>query len=494
VKEWVVIHKIKALHDNGQGLSIRAISQALKLSRNTVRKYLRMEEVEISARLEECSRTKLLDRHRGYIGYLLETYPKLSAVKVARKLRQKVGELPVSERSLRRYVRAMTLAPAAAPPAVGTRRSFAVYQNDGSFTRVTAVARLVGRKAALFVDEDAPAGGFSDGDLQALADEFDDAIHPAVTAVFGAESDLDQNERVVILFTPAVNRLTPRGAAGFVAGFFYGIDLLPDRQGSNASEVFYSLVPDPSGAFGDVRSRDAVLSVTPAVLAHEFQHMVHFNQRVLALDADAPEALWLAEAMAQFAEEAVARRYSEAGDDDTANLYREGARIRARRYLIRPDTVSLIISTGKGSLPELGAGYLHLVYLQDQYGDDLLRRLTRTVRVGVSNVEAETGRPWPELTADWWSALYFDGSGPESGPRVYPSVDIRDLVGNPYPLVPVEIGDGDFSLSDSLWSSSAAYSIVNPASGGSATLRVGGENGAPSAQQAGLRMRIVRIS
>jgi transposase len=107
VKEWVVIHKIKALHDNGQGLSIRAISQALKLSRNTVRKYLRMEEVEISARLEECSRTKLLDRHRGYIGYLLETYPKLSAVKVARKLRQKVGELPVSERSLRRYVRAM---------------------------------------------------------------------------------------------------------------------------------------------------------------------------------------------------------------------------------------------------------------------------------------------------------------------------------------------------------------------------------------------------
>lgn len=29
VKEWVVIHKIKALHDNGKGLSIRAISQAL---------------------------------------------------------------------------------------------------------------------------------------------------------------------------------------------------------------------------------------------------------------------------------------------------------------------------------------------------------------------------------------------------------------------------------------------------------------------------------
>ena len=43
VKEWVVIHKIKALHDNGKGLSIRAISQKLGLSRNTVRKYLRMD-------------------------------------------------------------------------------------------------------------------------------------------------------------------------------------------------------------------------------------------------------------------------------------------------------------------------------------------------------------------------------------------------------------------------------------------------------------------
>ena len=102
-----MIHKIKALHDSGNGLSIRAISQALNLSRNTVRKYLRMEEIEISKHLEDRSRIKMLDRHRGYISYLLETYPKLSAVKVARKLREKVGELPVSERSLRRYVRIM---------------------------------------------------------------------------------------------------------------------------------------------------------------------------------------------------------------------------------------------------------------------------------------------------------------------------------------------------------------------------------------------------
>ena len=39
-----MIHKIKALHDDGQGLSIRAIGQELGISRNTVRKYLRGEK------------------------------------------------------------------------------------------------------------------------------------------------------------------------------------------------------------------------------------------------------------------------------------------------------------------------------------------------------------------------------------------------------------------------------------------------------------------
>ena len=385
-------------------------------------------------------------------------------------------------------------APAAAPPAVGSTRSFDVYQSSGSFTRVTAVARLVSERAALFVDRDAPAGGFTDADLQGLADRFDDAIHPEVINAFGAESDLDGNERVAVLFTPAVNALTPRGAGGFVAGFFYGIDLLPDREGSNGGEVFYSLVPDPSGVYSDPRSRDAVMAVTPAVLAHEFQHMVHFNQRVLVREAPAAEALWLGEAMAQFAEEAVARRYERSGDPASVELFREGTRVRARRYLSRPDTVSLIISTGKGSLPERGGGFLELLYLHDQHGDDLLRRLTQTTRIGVSNVEAETGLSWASLLADWWSAVYLDDGGPGAGPLAYPTVDLRGFLGNPYPLEPVELGGGDLTRSDSLWSSSAAYYIVSPPTGGSTTVRLGGENGAPSTPQAGLRMRIIRIS
>ena len=39
-----MIHKIKALHNEGAGLSIRSIARELGISRNTVRKYLRMDD------------------------------------------------------------------------------------------------------------------------------------------------------------------------------------------------------------------------------------------------------------------------------------------------------------------------------------------------------------------------------------------------------------------------------------------------------------------
>ena len=378
-------------------------------------------------------------------------------------------------------------------PQVNDLRTFQVYRNRGEFASVTAVARYVGERAAFFVDQDAPEGGYTSGDLRVFSDQFDDVIWPVVTGAFGDPSDLDANERIVILFTPVVNALTPRGATGFIGGFFFGLDLLPDEMGSNVGELFYSLVPDPDGQFSDPRPKSALQEITPAVLSHEFQHMVNFNERVLLRGAQANEAVWLSEGLAQFAEELVARSYEEAGDQENTELFREGVRDRSRRYVDETEDVSLIISSGNGTLEERGAGYLYTAYLTDRFGADLPGRLARTTRTGVANVEAETGSPWRDVLSDWWAAVVLDEPGAEAELLGYPSVDLQKFLGDPFPLQPTPLGGADFERVGTLLSSSVAYYIVDPSESGTMTVRLGGEGGGSSAPQAGLRLRIIRV-
>ena len=56
-----MIHQIKALHSKGTGLSIRAISREFNISRNTVKKYLQMDEQAIFIMQADPSRYKWLD-------------------------------------------------------------------------------------------------------------------------------------------------------------------------------------------------------------------------------------------------------------------------------------------------------------------------------------------------------------------------------------------------------------------------------------------------
>jgi len=91
-----MIHKIKAMYDDGRGSSIWAIAAELKISRNTMRNYLAMSVEEISAYQAKKRRTRRLDVHRAAIVDLLGRYPRLSAVKVLRKLREAHGDLSVS--------------------------------------------------------------------------------------------------------------------------------------------------------------------------------------------------------------------------------------------------------------------------------------------------------------------------------------------------------------------------------------------------------------
>ncbi len=383
---------------------------------------------------------------------------------------------------------------------LGQREDFQVFDGDG-FTTVAAEVVFTSTRAVLYQDVNAPSPGFGEDDFAAFAAEFDDPTYDRVVDVYGMPSDVDANERVIILFTPVVNLLTPPGSDGFVAGFFFGLDLTT-AQGSNQAEIFYSVVPDPDGEFGDARTQDRILEVVPPVLAHEFQHMVHFNERRL-IRAGGAEDLWLSEALAHTAESVVAEEFAARGDDERALDFELSNIARARRYLLDPEDTRLVAQFGGGTLAERGAGWMFMQYLRGHFdGDAILTRLTRTTATGVANVTSQTGDTWLNLVSHWLVANYADDApelplGPTNPRDEYPNMNLRadfQSLGLAYPLVPLEFPFGDVVAGATLPSSAGRYLRFDAGAGApDLRLRLTGEGGEPFESEALPALSILRL-
>lgn len=383
-------------------------------------------------------------------------------------------------------------------PELGDRRAFQVLNIDDKFTKIWARVRYISDHALVYVEEDVPAGGFTELDLEAMVQDFDNPVYPVITEAFGHESDLDDNDRVIILLTTAVNRLTPPGSSGFVGGFFFGLDLLPERSGSNKGEIFYALVPDPGGQEGPVISRQTALNTIPAVLAHEFEHMVHFNQRMLLRGAASQEALWLSEALAQMAEDLVGQAFENAHQLPKAYQYRAGNWIRAQRFLNAPGQVSVLASLSPGTLAERGAGWLLLKQVLGRTSQEgFLANLVSTVASGIENLTGETGLPWETLVADWAGSLYLDGTGVPVRPGLnVAGVNLRDALSGSdgsYPLRALAFGGQSALFSGSLWPSAPNYFIISPPAGGGVALSASGPMTALPDSALGLQVLVVRL-
>src|SRR6185369_12725157 len=142
-----------------------------------------------------------------------------------------------------------------------------------------------------------------------------------------APLDIDKNGHIAILFTRAVNELTPPRANSYVGGFVFSRDLFPNTQtpraqacaGSNQGEYFYMLAPDPTGIVnGNVRTTGFVDSATVAVLAHEFEHLINATRRLYVNNSPVFEEKWLDEGLAHIAEELL--YYRETGLSARSNL------------------------------------------------------------------------------------------------------------------------------------------------------------------------------
>jgi hypothetical protein len=330
-------------------------------------------------------------------------------------------------------------------PAVGSLLTVNAQAREACSNAIarTGEVMAVSQGAIVLADTARPANGFTQSDFQHFAVAYDTLVTRVVYRNFGQPTDLDDNNRVVLFFTPEVNRLTTAGSERFVGGFFYSRDLFPRTSTprlqacptSNVGEVLYLMVPDPAGTINsNVRTVDFVRRTAVATIAHELQHLVNAARRIHILQLSGPqifEEVWLNEGLSHMAEELLFFEVSglsprsnlrlqdvqAAGSVaiNAINAYHVSNILRYRRFLEQPETHSPYDSVD--NLEARGAAQQLLRYAADRNpGSDeaFFRALVDGPAVGWSNLAARVGgeptlRHW---IADWSVANYADSRVP----------------------------------------------------------------------------------
>ena len=170
--------------------------------------------------------------------------------------------------------------------------------------QVRAVVRMVGNSSIWLDDLDNPAATFTDAELANLDDFYSDNINDVHDEYFGGLSDVDDNDRFLVLMTKEVNRVESQG-------WVRPDDLYPSAAcaTSNQAEIFYGEVPDPRGIVGDTVTKESLLASYPSLIAHEVTHLVQANAHIYGKAAErGVKASWEWEGGATLAEQLVAYR------------------------------------------------------------------------------------------------------------------------------------------------------------------------------------------
>ena len=161
---------------------------------------------------------------------------------------------------------------------------------ENKFVQIEATLKAIGKTCYIFVEN---GQSVNDAAIAKIQKTFDEKIYPTNTGTFGSEwkPGVDGDERLTLLMLDVKDGWQPNTNSGYVAGYFFAGDEFLQSQipanipvKSNEREMMYlDLYPgDPN--------EDKYL----AVVAHEFQHMIHFIH-------DPKEKTWVNEACSQIA-------------------------------------------------------------------------------------------------------------------------------------------------------------------------------------------------
>jgi hypothetical protein len=299
-----------------------------------------------------------------------------------------------------------TQAGLAANPNTKTFRVLSTMNSLTSYQEVTSSLRYTSDEIKVYVDNTNQAH-ISDAEIAEVVHNFEEVALPLERNDFGHEGDINSDGHITILMTCTVNRMATGG--GIVTGFFFPGDMYQRstvNPASNAQEIFYTLVPDPNGDCGVKVTNDfAVNNILPGVLAHEYQHMTSFYQHVFR-NKGTTEEPWLNECLSHLAEDLTGF-----GNENPS---------RMRLFFSQPAQTA-VVSPSAPTLAERGACYSFLRYLYEQSpdGDQFIRNLYSSSRVGVENLEEaydEASDPdedfdeFPEFLNRWTIALALSGT------------------------------------------------------------------------------------
>lgn len=406
---------------------------------------------------------------------------------------------------------------------VGSLRTFRVITSQAAdqFTNATGQLRYLGEHLGIYVDT-STASAYTDTEIERLGHLFDAELYHTVVEAFGPESDIDQNGKVLVFLTPRVNALVASldcGARGFVTGFFYGRDLLPSLTNSNAGEIFYALVPDPTGRFSCSHSSYDTQRLVSSTFVHEMQHMISYFHHVVARGGDA-EQHWVNEGLSHIAEELASKLFEARyppplNRTSSTQLFPDSAApfitqqlMNAYVYLNSTPSHSVTTFDGTGSMEERGAAWMFLRWLGDQKGEAIYRRLVQTSLTGVANIEARSGEPFGQLFGDFALALWTDSIPGVARSQVAPryrflSRNLRQLMArqalisgwpDEWPVKPVNVPFGGYA-EGSLIQGTMVYTSFGPFPAGTsaAVLGFGKSAGGAFGKAEGAQVGVLRV-
>jgi hypothetical protein len=391
---------------------------------------------------------------------------------------------------------------------------------------VTGRVEHVSTRAIFVADTANPDNGFTAADYTRFGNVFDDSIYGPQATYFGTPTDLDENQRIIVLLTKEVNR-RPNILGMVVSADFFTRDQCPS---SDYGEIYYGRVPDPDGEFGDAYTVAAARLDVPALIAHEMTHIIQFGRRSQVPGASDWQALWEMESQATLAEEVIGHRYTmrQTGQNydfdvawencesnatgiawycdkfqDLALYY--GFQSATTRAAGAPEQCTFVDRLDEGEVPCISqravyTGWSFLRWLSDHYGDALggegvlHRQLIDNTVGGFASIEDVVGEPIDELLGQWAATLYTDDRFPGVGGLLsLPSWNLYDIeqhLNQNARLDPYDYTFTDASRNVSVRGGSSAYFLVTGARLATA-IRATAPNG--GVLPAPMRMWIVRV-